>query len=221
MKKLIIKLIVVLAAAIILFFIFRQKPGTTDPAATSGTASAATTAAGATQSGHPNTAAGKPSADEALLKEASRSPGINAGAGKFDISTPAGWQRKDTIFGGISATMLSTPSSDTGFRTNISVVSDSMQSLSLDDYEQQTIANLAKYVRQFVLTGKGEVVIGGIHARWIQYTQRPIGFDLSNICYLVPNKGIVYIITCSSLQSQMEQNRPSFDQAVLSFRLRH
>ena len=217
MKKLIIKLIVVLAAAILLFFIFRQKPGTNDPAATSGTASAPNTPAGTT----PASPAAKPSTDEALLKAASHSPGINAGTGKFDINTPAGWQRKDTIFGGISAVMLSTPSSDPTFRTNINVVSDSMQNLSIDDYEQQTILNLAKYVRQFVLTGKGEVVIGGIPARWIQYSQRPIGFDLSNICYLVPNKGIVYIITCSSLQSQMEQNRPPFDQAVLSFRLRH
>lgn len=205
MKQLIIKLVVVLVAAIILFFIFRNKPGTADPAATPG---------------HPDSATAKPSTDEALLKAAGRSPGINAGAGKFDITTPAGWERKDTVFGGISALMLSTPSSDPGFRTNISVVSDSMQ-ISLDDYEQQTILSLSKYTRQFLLAGKGEVIIGGIHARWIQYTQRPIGLDLSNICYLVPNKGIVYVITCSSLASQMEQNRPPFDQAVLSFRLRH
>src|ERR1700744_3055037 len=194
MKKLIIKLVIVLVAAIVLFFFFRKKSDTTD----------AVTTAPATQLLHPDSAAGKSSTEEVRLNQASHSPGINAGAGKFDISTPAGWQRKDTVFGGISAVMLSTPSSDSGFQTNISIVSDSMQSLSPDEYQQQTILNLAKYVRQFVLTGKGEVMIGGIHTRWIQYTQRPIGFDLSNICYLVPNKGIVYIITCSSLTSQLE-----------------
>lgn len=211
-KRLIFILIAAIAVAVVLFVSSRHQKA--------GTASALTdTTAG--QAIHSNPTASPSAADLQLLKQASSSPGINAGAGNFEIRTPAGWQRRDTSLNGIFATLLLNASTDPGFQTNVNVVSESMHNLSPDDYVGQTLVNMSKYLQGFALVGRGERVIGGIHARWIEYTQRPSGFALSNICYVVPNKGIAYIITCSSLQTQLEQNRPLFDQAVNSFRLRH
>jgi hypothetical protein len=123
--------------------------------------------------------------------------------------------------GNIKAVMLSTPSPSIRFRTNINVVSESMHGLTLDQYEQLTINNMAKYIQHFALVGQGERVIGNLHARWLHYSQSPEGLDLENICYIIPDKGVAYIITCSALKGHLLQSRGAFEQAITSFRLRH
>jgi hypothetical protein len=158
-------------------------------------------------------------ADSELLNKADSTPGINAGIGNFDITTPAGWRRTDTVLGRIRALLLTTPSPNARFRTNISVVSDSMRGLSTDNYIQGTVTSLATYVQQFSLIGKGERTIGARHARWLHYSQSPGGIALEDICYIVPDKGIAYIITCSALKGQLLQNRRSFEQAIMSFKI--
>ena len=159
--------------------------------------------------------------DSELLRKADSTPGINMGAGNFDIRTPAGWQRTDTLMGNIKAVMLSTPSPSIRFRTNINVVTESMHGLTLDQYEQLTINNMAKYIQQFALVGQGERAIGDIHSRWLHYSQSPEGLDLENICYIIPDKGVAYIITCSALKGHLLQSRGAFEQAITSFRVRH
>jgi hypothetical protein len=159
--------------------------------------------------------------DSELLRKADSTPGINEGAGNFDIRTPAGWHRTDTLMGTIKAVMLSTPSPSIRFRTNVNVVSESMHGLTLDQYEQLTINNMAKYIHQFALVGQGERTIGDLHARWLHYSQSPEGTDLENICYIIPDKGVAYIITCSALKGHLLQSRGAFEQAVTSFRIRH
>jgi hypothetical protein len=159
--------------------------------------------------------------DSELLRKADSTPGINEGAGNFDIRTPSGWQRTDTLMGTIKAVLLSTPSPSIRFRTNVNVVSESMHGLTLDQYEQLTINNMAKYIHQFALVGQGERTIGDLHARWLHYSQSPEGTDLENICYIIPYKGVAYIITCSALKGHLLQGRGAFEQAISSFRIRH
>jgi hypothetical protein len=156
-------------------------------------------------------------ADSVLLQKANSTPGINAGAGHFAISLPAGWRRIDTVMGNIRAVILDTPSTFSGFRTNLSIVSDSLRGMSLDDYLRGTISSLAQYVPQFSLIGKGERLFGSRSSRWLHYSQNRDGTQLENICYLIPEKGIVYILTCSALKSRLLGYRPAFEQAVTSF----
>jgi len=158
-------------------------------------------------------------ADSELLRKADSTPGINAGAGNFDIKTPAGWQRTDTLMGNIKAIMLSTPSPSIRFRTNVSVVSQSMNGLTLDQFEQLTLNNMAKYIQHFGLIGQGERAIGTVHARWLHYSQSPDGLDLENILYIITDKGVAYLITCSALKGHLLQNHAAFEQAITSFRL--
>ena len=65
----------------------------------------------------------------------------------------------------------------------------------------------------------GRVLIGGRPARWLHYSQSPGGIALEDICYIVPDKGIAYIITCSALKGQLLHYRSPFEQAILSFKV--
>jgi hypothetical protein len=155
--------------------------------------------------------------DSILLEKASSTPGINAGAGHFYISIPRGWRRVDTLLGQIRAVILDTASSFTGFRTNLSIVSDSMRGMSIDNYLAGTISSLSQYVPQFSLIGKGERTVGSRSSRWLHYSQDPGGMGLENLCYIIPDRGIAYIVTCSALKGRLLINRPAFEQAITSF----
>ncbi len=155
--------------------------------------------------------------DSILLQRANSAPGINAGAGHFYISVPQGWRRVDTLIGNIRAVILDTASSFTGFRTNLNIVSDSLRGMSVDDYLAGTIKSLAQYVPQFSLIGKGERTFGSRSSRWLHYSQNREGTGLENICYIIPDKGVAYILTCSALKGRLSRYFPAFEQAVTSF----
>jgi hypothetical protein len=155
--------------------------------------------------------------DSILLQQAGSAPGINAGVGRFFISVPQGWRRVDTQIGNIRAVIQDTASYFSGFRTNLSIVSDSMSGMSIDDYLAGTIKSLAQYVPQFSLIGKGERKFGTRSSRWLHYSQNREGTGLENICYIIPDKGIAYILTCSALKGRLLGSRPAFEQAVTSF----
>jgi hypothetical protein len=157
--------------------------------------------------------------DSELINKAESAPGINAGSGNFDINTPAGWQRSDTVMGKIRALLMTTSSPNPRFRTNISVVSDSLRGLTPDDYVRGTLSSLATYVQQFSFMGQGKRSIDGRTACWLHYAQSPGGIALEDICYIVSDKGIAYIITCSAIKGQLLRNRQSFEQAITSFRI--
>ena len=136
----------------------------------------------------------------------------------YDSATAA-QRRTDTLLGNIRALLLDTPSTTHDFRTNISVVGDSMRGLSVDGYLNGTINSLAQYVPQFSLMGKGERPIAGRPARWIHYTQDRTGTGLENICYIIPDSGIAFIVTCSALKGRLVQNYPAFERTIRSFTL--
>jgi hypothetical protein len=164
-------------------------------------------------------AAAQRHSDSVLLEKANSTPGINAGAGHFYIGIPRGWRRVDTLLGQIRAIILDTASSISGFRTNLSIVSDSMRGMSVDDYLRGTISGMAQYVPQFSLIGKGERTFGSRSSRWLHYSREGGGIGLENICYIIPHKGIAYVVTCSALKGRLLMNRPAFEQAVTSFTL--
>jgi hypothetical protein len=89
--------------------------------------------------------------------------------------------------------------------------------MSIDDYLAGTVNSLAQYVPQFSLIGKGERTFGSRASRWLHYSQNREGTGLENICYIIPDKGIAYILTCSALKGRLLRSRPAFEQAITSF----
>ena len=157
----------------------------------------------------------KLSVDEAL-KKAGSAPGANAGSGKFDITAPSGWRRTDTSVSGLKATLLMGPDTS-GYRVNVSVITEAMQGTSIDRYVDMNVANLAKYIPQYGFVAKGQKEIAGLPARWIHYTQVSGGVPLDEICYIIPNNGIAYLVTCTTLKGQMEKEQAIFDQILSTF----
>jgi len=156
-------------------------------------------------------------ADSVLMQRANTAPGINAGAGHFEITVPHGWRRLDTLVGNIRAVILDTASTFAGFRTNVSIVSDSLRGRSVDNYLDGAVSSLAQYVPQFSLIGKGERAFGSRSGRWLHYSQNRDGTGLENICYFVPDNHIVFILTCSALKGKLLGSYHAFEQAVTSF----
>jgi hypothetical protein len=158
--------------------------------------------------------------DSVLMKQANGSPGINAGAGKFAIRVPPGWRRVDTSLGNIHAIVLDTASANARFRTNVSIVSDSMRGLSPDKYLSGTINSLATYVPRFSLIGQGVRPLAGDSAHWIHYSQDRGGTDMENICYIITHNDVAYIVTCSALKGRLVESYPAFERTIRSFALR-
>ncbi|HET6255746.1 MAG TPA: hypothetical protein VFE32_16845 [Puia sp.] len=155
--------------------------------------------------------------DSILQQRADSAPGINAGAGRFIINVPRGWRRVDTLLGVTRAVVIDTASVNSGFRTILSIVGDSLRGRSVDDYMNGTINSFVQYVPEFSLIGKGERTFGSRPGRWLHYTQNREGMELEDICYLIPDKGIVYIVTCSALKGRLLASRPAFEEVVTSF----
>jgi hypothetical protein len=156
-------------------------------------------------------------ADSVLMQRANTAPGINAGAGHYTLEVPPGWRRIDTLLGNIRAVILDTASTFAGFRTIVSIVSDSLRGGSIDGYLDGTVSSNAQYIPQFSLIRKGERMFDGRSSRWLHYTQNRDGTQLESICYLLPDKGIVYILTCSALKGRLLASRHAFEEVVTSF----
>ncbi|HXD77184.1 MAG TPA: hypothetical protein VN616_05220 [Puia sp.] len=158
--------------------------------------------------------------DSELVKKANARPGYNVGLERAELRTPAGWRRTDTLIGNIRAALLDTASERLRFRTSVSLVSDSLHQLSLDKYVRGAIGGFVQYVPRFSLIGQGRRVIGGRSSRWLHYSQDADGTDLENICYFIPDSGMVYILTCSALKGRLLQSRPAFESVIGSFTVR-
>jgi len=159
----------------------------------------------------------KPTTEE-IIKEAAKSPGANAGANKFSIDAPSGWQKYDTSLNGLKTTLLIAPAGEGQFHPNINVMSESMRGTSIESYFDQNLSVMGKYMQGFVSGEKGEKEIAGVKAKWLVYSQAPNGLNLDAVFYAVPKNGIAYIITCTAPKGDLEKYRAKFDEALNSFR---
>jgi len=159
----------------------------------------------------------KPTAPADLLAQAGKSPNVNAGSGKFTIQAPEGWQKWDTSLSGVRATVVIAPGNGPGFRPNINVVSESMNNHSLDDYFDQNVVNMGKYLPAFTAGEQGKKEINGMPARWLRYRQSQNGTDLEDLMYVIPKNGIAYIITGTALKGQMQEYQPQFEAIIGTF----
>lgn len=158
------------------------------------------------------------SADE-LMQKAGESPGMNAGNGKFNIDAPAGWQRTDTVMNGVDVAFMLGPLTPDKFRVNINVVSESMHGNSFDTYFDKTVESMGKYLQNFSPGPHGEQDIDGIHAKWVQCSHQQSGYDISVLVYVIPKKGIAYVISCSAPKGQLEKYQAKFDEAIHTFHI--
>ena len=162
----------------------------------------------------------KPSVEE-VIKAAAATPGANAGADKFDLSAPAGWQRIDTSLSGMKMTaILSPPDTNKHFRANVNVVTASTNGASLEKYFDANVDGIKNSLAQFNLIEKGERMFGKLPSRWIHFTgQTADAIPLEQKLYVITNGGIAYIITCTSVKGQLAKDETNFEPILNSFKV--
>jgi hypothetical protein len=157
--------------------------------------------------------------DQLLEKVIANSPGINKGNGKYEISAPRGWEKKDTAIGGVRIILLMEPvAPDAHFRTNINVVTESMGDDTWDVYYKKNMSTIRQYTQDFKELGEGQEDINGVKARWFKYshTQGSIGIDV--ITYALTKDHIAYVITCTAQEGKLDQYKPQLTEALESFK---
>ena len=160
----------------------------------------------------------KPSAEE-LMEKASKNPGANAGSSKFEISAPAGWEKKDTLMNGIQITYMLSPMAEGNFRANINIVTQSMGDKTPDSYFDLNLSQMGKYLQNYSAGKNGEKQINGLPAKWMTYSHTMTGNDIEVLAYIVPKDGIAYIISCSAPKGTLNKYQASFDESVGSFKV--
>ena len=154
------------------------------------------------------------------MKAAAATPGANAGAGKFDIVAPAGWQRIDTALSGMKMTAILSPDTSRHFRANVNVVTAATNGLSLEKYFDANVDGIRNSLSQFNLIEKGERMFGGLPGRWLHFTgQNADAIPLEQKLYVITNGGIAYIITCTSVKGQLAKDETSFNPILNSFKV--
>jgi hypothetical protein len=164
-------------------------------------------------------ASDKKVSNEEVIKQAAAMKGANAGSGKFDIDIPTGWQRIDTSLSGLKATFVMAPEISENFRANANIITQSMNGYSAEKYFNENVSVMSRSMQQFNTIEKGEKEIGGSHAYWIHYSALNSGMMLEQLLTVVPDNGVAYLITCTSLKGRMEKDKAGYDQIINSFRI--
>ncbi|SFD84587.1 hypothetical protein SAMN05518672_103482 [Chitinophaga sp. CF118] len=158
-----------------------------------------------------------PKTEQEAFEQAAKSPGINAGAEKFTVTTPEGWQRLDTALNDVKATFLFAPASRDGFRSNINVVTESMRGASLDEYFEKNVAVMGQYMQNFSAGTKSEKEINGGKVKILEYSHSQNGLDMDVTMAVIPKNGIAYVITVTAPKGQRAKYQQQFEEVVKSF----
>ena len=141
---------------------------------------------------------------------------------RFSMMPPAGWQtdasgQKGTLVIFMSPTADSVNGSS--FRSNINVVSGSLNGKSLDQYVDEQKTALEANFQNFSLIQDNVTVINGVPARVLEVTFTSNGVQLHDLQASVASGDTVYVITASTLDSTWAAYQASFTNALNSFAL--
>ncbi len=141
---------------------------------------------------------------------------------RFSMMPPAGWQtdasgQKGTLVIFMSPTADSVNGSS--FRSNINVVSGSLNGKTLDQYVDEQKAALGANFQDFSLVQDNVTVINGMPARILGVTFTTNGLQLHDLQASVADGDTVYVVTASTLDSTWAAYQASFANALNSFAL--
>lgn len=162
----------------------------------------------------------KKSNDAIDLKEVVKEyPGVNKGAGTYDITAPEGWDKKDTAMSGVKFTAIISPADGANdiFRENINVVTENAKDLNLDEYEKANRFTMKGQMASMKIIKDGETVIGNMPAKWVTYSFDYSGYPLKNTVYFLVKNRTGYTITCSALSADFDKFQSAFKSSVNSF----
>jgi hypothetical protein len=162
----------------------------------------------------------KKTADAQAIKELSKDPGINAGAGTFSIGAPPGWKNYDTTISGVRFRLImAPPDGDVAVTPNMNILTEKMNGLTLDEYFEAARKGALK-MHGFTEIGTGRKDLHGIEGKWLQYSfVSRGGTKMESIFTVFAADDISYDVTMLTGLGEMSRFKPSFDTALNSFTL--
>jgi len=154
-----------------------------------------------------------------IFKEFRSDPGVSAGAGKFDLSTPENWIRNDTVIDGIKVSYIKAPL-DTGtkFRANMSIVSSAYQKTSLEEFYTEALQSMRSSLPYVKIVQEGKTDLHGDPAKWYTFTiEKGQAINTEGIQFLIMHDHIVYTLTGMSSLGELKKYQPIFEKAAQSF----
>ncbi|MBV4360593.1 hypothetical protein [Pinibacter aurantiacus] len=146
---------------------------------------------------------------------------INVGKDEYSLYVPDGWTTRHKYAYGIDFYYLDAPQTKDDPNTNINVITEFMQNLSLDDYLKGTIRSVQKNIPSAVILGQGDIVANGTKGVWYSYKMEPQGIKATLVSYIFPKNGIAYVVTAGTQTKDAIRYRGIFDNVAKSFKFSH
>jgi hypothetical protein len=144
----------------------------------------------------------------------------------FSITTPAGWQRTDTMINGIDIAQF-TPPIDTldtlgvGNPTNAVVAAIAVPDYyDLSFFYTKSLQDMQKTLKDFSIFKEGKAPINGEPTKWIQYTNSLDSRQMDVLQYYLVKNNTAYIITCGANVNEMGLYLKVFQQFVNTMRIK-
>ena len=143
---------------------------------------------------------------------------MNVGTENYSLYIPKGWTTAHWTYAGINYYTLHAPVSENDPNTNVNVITENMQNLSLDVYKEKTIESIKKGIPSAFITGEGDIETNSFNGGWYSYTMEPAGVKASIVAYMFPKDGVAYIITAGTQKKDADRYRSTFDSIAKSFK---
>ena len=148
-------------------------------------------------------------ADE-IIENVPVTANMNAAVKKYTLDVPAGWTTKHLREYGIDYYFLSAPKTADDPHTNINVITEYMQNLSLDKYVEKSIEGIKHAIPSAAIGARGYITANGVEGAWYEYTMEPRGIKAALVNYIFPQDGIAYIVTAGTQTKDAAGYRHTF-----------
>lgn len=157
-------------------------------------------------------------AAEEIVANVPPTANMNVGKLNYTVYIPTGWTTTHQTFSGIDYYFLSAPKTIDDPNTNINVITEYMQNLSLDEFKAKTIESVKRAIPSASILAEGDIEANGLKGSWYSYSMEPRNIKATLISYIFPKNGVAYIITAGTQTKDAARYRSTFDSVARSLK---
>ena len=136
----------------------------------------------------------------------------------FSIRFPDDWEVVEEFMGTRVFGRSPQSGADDQFQENVNVVVEKVGSVTLEEYDKISMANVARIVTDYRLIDSGPTTLGGEPGRRMVMSHRMGQYSIMASCHFAVKDGRAYVVTCTALEDTYDQFAPKFDDIVKTFR---
>ncbi|RFZ84619.1 hypothetical protein DYU05_03115 [Mucilaginibacter terrenus] len=135
---------------------------------------------------------------------------------QYQITKPEGWKKSERTAGKFTLLIIAGPK-DGDFSPNMNVLADDMKGKTMAEYIDFNLKQMEAMKIQNLKTE--DIEAAGLKGKKLTYSYQYGGRDIAINSYILPKDNTAYVLTASSLTSQVGKYQPLFESAVQSFKL--